>query len=203
MIISDVSFTDEDDEEYKTIVFHQKPMKRIIFDASSGVQKSFFISLPNVFFSICYVERRVGRKIKYSPVYNAKMVFSNTETMRTTYIPPFPNIFYNLNVCCQLKRTYFDSKKELCESVVKSIWSTTFDWNGFGEEEDSEYPENSILGNLHKWEKKTKSNPNWVPTYRNMIKITNNEIDNYADDFYFNKKEFFGFIERERERDEY
>ena len=162
-----------------TVVYLQKPCKRVVnIDIDHYpflYKKSFFLSIPYVFFRIIYYNR------------NNKEYYTNT-----LFRPPFPNIFYNCNCCCPMKTVFFSSLEAMIKAQISSFWAAEFSYvkghnydpNGLycphfklnleGEVvaksiNSDQYPEDALLVDHRKWEQKTKENPEWIPGQDEML----------------------------------
>lgn len=164
------------------IVWRQSPAKRMIAVKTSTYDDKYqlnryFLSFPFIFFKIkySYRKRTFLEKIffkKHQFVFDQLSVaFSIKGNLNDLFKPPLYNI-YSDTKCC-LGRYCFDSfknKDDLIKYVIDYFWST--DYNGEVNYSIAEYfEENMLLGNFGRWEEKTKKNPNWMPTKKELLSL--------------------------------
>lgn len=135
--------------------------RRIIF-----VEKEpYFLSLPKMRFFMPYIKRRDGtfasRFVRWCFV---------KATNKTILVPPFPNVFENLKVCCPTASG--KTLGDMVDAQIKALFASSFNdetWDTlehyyfdefFDDDEDETY---GIHQYMEKWMKKTKKKPDWVP----------------------------------------
>lgn len=159
----------------------QKPTKRILKIKTDGnledsfgndakrlrPKGNFYLSLPHVVFRITYAKHKESGRIIYAPESLA-VAFATSLTPKDVYVPPLFNVDETLGVCIPL-RGKFRSPSELCDYCIANFWKTEFN-DGMCNAYEYSYADkdNSVLANYARWQKKTKENPNWIPTARSM-----------------------------------
>lgn len=142
--------------------------RRIVFVG----REPYFISLPKMRFFIPYIKRRDG-------TFASKFVrwcFVKAKN-KTILVPPFPNIFDNLKVCCPTASG--KTLKDMVDAQIKALFASSFNdetWDTLqqyyhdefsNDDDDYDYDyydgEYNVRGYMEKWMKKTKKKPNWVP----------------------------------------
>lgn len=137
----------------------------------------YFLSFPFIFYKIKYslkkrtfLDQLFFRKRQF--VFNQLSVaFSIKGNLNDLYKPPLHNM-YSDTKCC-LGVYYFDSfknKDDLIKHVIDYFWST--DYNGEVDHMISYYLyENMWLCNFKEWQEKTKKDPKWIPTKKQLLSL--------------------------------
>ena len=159
-------------------VFHQPPVRRIIsaktysWNTAPGVA-NFFLSFPSILFRVHYY-KQLSCPYRFRRLH---VVFCN-EKKDKHYMPSLFNVGKNLEVCLGNNRSgLFPNLEVLCKHVVSDFWASSFN-NEISH--SNIYYKDSVLGDLKKWQAKTKSNTTWVPS--RSLKVSE----------FFNHDHFYG-----------
>lgn len=133
--------------------------------------QNFFVSLPKIRLLIRYEQCNGGKQFFVRTTYIC-FVNSHNEIL----IPPLPNIFDNLKICC--KGEISDSVESLIENQIVAIFNSSFNndilemlYVHYKNEFRSETTDftndyvcsHKIINYMQEWSKKTKADPNWIP----------------------------------------
>lgn len=142
----------------------------------------YFVSLPKVRLFIPYI-KTIG---EYTSRF-VRMCFVQNKN-KSILVPPLPNIFYNLKVCCPgaSGKTLEDMIAEQAKVLFASqfnceTWETLEEYY-YDDFFDNircrpEYDDTTMLHKyMNKWMKKTKKNPNWIPN--KFVKYNEDDFTN-------------------------
>lgn len=124
---------------------------------------NFYLSFPYSVFRIKYIKY----KGKFSPD-TMSVAFATSFQPKEVYVPPLFNIDESLQVCISL-RGKFSTLSEMYKYCIATFWKTEFNDGMFDAFSDNYGgAPRAILFDPRKWEKKTRENPNWIPTARSL-----------------------------------
>ena len=149
-------------EEYNegTVLVELPACRRMLFVGKTP----YFVSLPKIRLFIPYVKQRTG---EYASRF-VRMCFVKNKK-KTILVPPLPNVFQDLKVCCGTARG--KTLEDLIAEQAKVLFASQFNdetWDTLEVYyEDEFFHDDDYIGPIKKymakWMKKTKKNPNWIP----------------------------------------
>lgn len=155
------------------VVIKQPPMKRMVkFSLREKRRRGlFFLSLPLIYFRLHY-KKRINFFAK-----DLHMVFVDNDKL---FCPVLPNISQGANVCIKLPKKGYSSLEELYNRVIEIFWQSEF--NGTMPYSSESMYKNSLLYDYTTWQDKTKSEPNWHPSEKEL-----NLCRNITNNFFYGK----------------
>lgn len=178
----------DSDKNYGIAFYSQSPQKRIIkvnrlkrlermsqdridyfdFKINENNVGNFFLSFPKINFIIIYDRTYHSiNKYRYSLI-NFGIAFSDLNN-EELYIPSLYNVDEECNICTSQRDYGAWSLEDLFDQSIKDFWSSEFIMPELSD--NVNLYKTRILGNYEKWQKKTKENPNWIPSKREMIRL--------------------------------
>jgi hypothetical protein len=133
----------------------------------------YFLSLPKMRFFMPYIKRRDGTFVSKF----VRWCFVKSKN-KTILVPPFPNVFSDLKVCCPTGKG--KTLEDMVDSQIKTLFASSFNNETWETLSDYYYDkfdevEEDIDAYMEKWMKKTKKKPDWVP--KKFAKYTGEKSD--------------------------
>lgn len=136
------------------------PCRRILYDGMTP----YFLSLPTSRFSIGYriIQLENGR----SKFRTHSLKFCFVGESNKTLVPPFYNMYENLEVCCDKVESH--TLESMIQEQIGLFFASEFN-NDLSSAINEHYRRNT-QADLHEllnweiWQRKTKENPQWIPT---------------------------------------
>ncbi|RTK97275.1 MAG: hypothetical protein EKK64_01725 [Neisseriaceae bacterium] len=162
----------------KVLYCVQKPCKRIINSQNpieilndryryKGKPINYFLSFPYCVFRIQY---NIYDKDQLS-IDSLHLCFSNGKKL---FYPPFLNASYGY-ICLpdSVKKTKkFKTLKHFLDFAILGFWSSKFSDDIIDDLIDYKEEKKKII-DYNYWQKKTKKNPNWIPSSKSLVKYCN------------------------------
>lgn len=155
----------------KILYYVQKPCRRVISSINPNTlinprleYKNYFLSFPHCVFKIEYDHDEKNKKFN---LIELNFFLSNGKKL---YIPPILNSSSG-RICCPKNikgNKKHKSLKDFLNFIVSGFWSSKFSDDiecDIIDYEDS----NKKIVDYDYWQRKTKKEPNWIPSYRCLV----------------------------------
>ena len=99
-----------------------------------------------------------------------------TKKPRDIYFANLPNVFSDLHICLgQIFQISYSSLEELAQAMIEQFWAAQFNSYFINRHRRKD----DVFQSLESWAEKTKNSPKWIPSSKDMKKITQKTYRNY------------------------